>query len=246
MSTSHTKCRGQLAACEGAILVVDAAQGVEAQTLANVNLAMNSKLAIVPVINKIDLPAAEPDRVAEEIEEVLAIDATEAIRASAKEGIGTQEILEAVVRTVPPPHGDPDKPLRALVFDSHFDAYLGVVAYVRVIDGHVEPGTQIKMMATGKVFEVTGVGIFQPRMNAIEKLQHGRSRVYHGQRQDSRRVPRGRHGDAGARRGDRSPAGLPSGEARRLLRPVSDRQQPVSGAEGSAGQTADERCGPDF
>src|SRR5471030_2633288 len=133
-----------LAACEGAILVVDAAQGVEAQTLANVNLAMASKLELVPVINKIDLPAAEPDRVAEEIEELLAIDATEAIRASAKEGIGTKEILEAVVHNVPPPHGDPDKPLRALVFDSHFDAYLGVVAYVRVMDGEVEPGTQIK------------------------------------------------------------------------------------------------------
>ncbi len=162
-----------LAACEGAVLVVDAAQGVEAQTLANVNLAMNSSLAIVPVINKIDLPAAEPDRVAEEIEEVLAIDATEAIRASAKEGIGTHEILEAVVRMVPPPHGRPDKPLRALVYDSHFDAYLGVVAYVRVIDGSVEPGTQIKMMATGKVFDVTGVGIFQPRMNAIGKLNTG-------------------------------------------------------------------------
>jgi GTP-binding protein LepA len=162
-----------LAACEGAVLVVDAAQGVEAQTLANVNLAMNSKLEIIPVINKIDLPAAEPDRVAEEIEEVLAIDATMAIRASAKAGIGTHEILEAVVRNVPPPHGDPNKPLRALVFDSHFDAYLGVVAYIRVMDGEVEPGTQIKMMATGKTFEVTQVGIFQPRMKQIEKLYTG-------------------------------------------------------------------------
>ena len=162
-----------LAACEGAVLVVDAAQGVEAQTLANVNLAMNSNLEIVPVINKIDLPAAEPDRVAEEIEEVLAIDATEAIRASAKEGIGTREILEAVVRNVPPPHGDPDAPLRALVFDSHFDAYLGVVAYVRVVDGEVKPGTQIKMMATGKTFEVNGVGIFQPRMKPVDVLRTG-------------------------------------------------------------------------
>ena len=162
-----------LAACEGAVLVVDAAQGVEAQTLANVNLALNNELEIVPVINKIDLPAAEPDRVAEEIEEVLAIDATEAIRASAKEGIGTKEILEAVVRRVPPPQGDPNKPLRALVFDSHFDAYLGVVAYIRVMDGEVSPGTQIKMMATGKVFDVTGVGIFAPRMKNVDKLQTG-------------------------------------------------------------------------
>ena len=162
-----------LAACEGAVLVVDAAQGVEAQTLANVNLALNNNLAIVPVINKIDLPAAEPDRVAEEIEEVLAIDASDAIRASAKEGIGTREILEAIVHNVPPPHGDTDAPLRALVFDSHFDAYLGVVAYIRVVDGEVKAGTQIKMMATGKTFEVNAVGSFQPRMKPLDVLRTG-------------------------------------------------------------------------
>ncbi len=162
-----------LAACEGAVLVVDAAQGVEAQTLANVNLALNNGLEIVPVINKIDLPAADPDRVAEEIEEVLAIDATEAIRASAKEGIGTQEILESVVRRVPPPQGDPNKPLRALIFDSHFDAYLGVVAYVRIVDGEISAGTQIRAMASGKTFDVTGVGIFSPRMKAVETLKTG-------------------------------------------------------------------------
>jgi GTP-binding protein LepA len=162
-----------LAACEGAVLVVDAAQGVEAQTVANVNLAMNSKLAIIPVINKIDLPAADPDRVAEEIEEILAIDATEAIPCSAKEGIGISEILEAVVRVVPPPRGSLEKPLRALIFDSHFDAYLGVVAYIRVVDGEVEPGTAVKMMSTGKVYDVTGVGIFTPRMKSVDKLRAG-------------------------------------------------------------------------
>ena len=162
-----------LAACEGAVLVVDAAQGVEAQTLANVSLALNNNLEIVPVINKIDLPAADPDRVAEEIEEVLAIDATEAIRASAKEGIGTEEILESIVRRVPPPRGDVDKPLRALIFDSHFDAYLGVVAYVRVMDGEVAPGMQIRAMASGKTFDVTGVGIFAPRMKAVDRLLTG-------------------------------------------------------------------------
>ena len=162
-----------LAACEGAVLVVDAAQGVEAQTLANVNLALNNNLEIVPVINKIDLPAADPDRVAEEIEDVLAIDATEAIRASAKEGIGTEEILESIVRRVPPPRGDVDKPLRALIFDSHFDAYLGVVAYVRVVDGEVAPGMQIRAMASGKTFDVTGVGIFAPRMKAADRLLTG-------------------------------------------------------------------------
>ncbi len=162
-----------LAACEGAVLVVDAAQGVEAQTLANVSLALNNNLEIVPVINKIDLPAADPDRVAEEIEEVLAIDATEAIRASAKEGIGTEEILESIVRRVPPPRGDVSKPLRALIFDSHFDAYLGVVAYVRVVDGEVAPGMQIRAMASGKIFDVTGVGIFAPRMKAVDRLLTG-------------------------------------------------------------------------
>jgi GTP-binding protein LepA len=162
-----------LAACEGAVLVVDAAQGVEAQTLANVNLALNANLEIVPVINKIDLPAADPDRVAEEIEEVLQIDASLAVRASAKAGIGIKEILESVVELVPPPSGDPDAPLRALIFDSHFDAYLGAVAYIRVIDGEVQPGTEIKMMATGHAFEVASVGTFSPRMRHAEKLNTG-------------------------------------------------------------------------
>ena len=184
-----------LAACEGAVLVVDAAQGVEAQTLANVNLALNNHLEIVPVINKIDLPAADPDRVAEEIEEVLAIDATEAIRASAKEGIGTQEILESIVRRVPPPQGDAQKPLRALIFDSHFDAHLGVVAYVRVRDGEIAPGTQIRAMASGKTFDVTGVGIFAPRMKPVDEADDRRGRLHHRQRQDRRRLPRRGHAD---------------------------------------------------
>src|SRR5438034_1518826 len=132
-----------LAACEGAILVVDAAQGVEAQTLANVNLALNSGLTLVPVINKIDLPAADPDRVKQEIENVLTIPAEECLLASAKAGIGTGEILEAVVQRIPPPTGRPEAPLRALVFDSHFDPYLGIVAYIRVVDGTIIPGQRI-------------------------------------------------------------------------------------------------------
>ncbi|MDH7569902.1 MAG: translation elongation factor 4 [Armatimonadota bacterium] len=162
-----------LAACEGALVVVDAAQGVEAQTLANVNLAMSNNLTLVPVINKIDLPAADPERVKREIEESLALDASEAILASAREGIGTEEILEAVVQRIPPPSGDPNAPLRALIFDSHFDTYLGVVAYIRVVDGSIRPGQFIKMMATGKSFEVTGVGVFKPRMEPVEELQAG-------------------------------------------------------------------------
>ena len=168
-----------LNACEGALLVIDAAQGVEAQTLANANLAMNNNLEIIPVINKIDLPAADPDRVAEEIEAVLAIDATDAIRASAKEGIGVHEILEAVVRNVPPPVGDPDKPLRALVFDSHYDGYLGVVAYLRVVDGSVKAGDQVRFLATGKVFTVDEVGVFTPRMKAIGVINTGETGYLH-------------------------------------------------------------------
>jgi GTP-binding protein LepA len=162
-----------LAACEGAILVVDAAQGVEAQTLANVNLALASKLVIIPVINKIDLPAADPERVKQEIEEVLQISADEVILASAREGIGIEEILEAVVKRVPAPSGHPEKPLRALIFDSHYDQYQGVIAYVRVVDGEIAPGTRIKMMSHGKIFEVTEVGTFMPQMSVVSSLQSG-------------------------------------------------------------------------
>jgi len=162
-----------LAACEGALLVVDASQGVEAQTIANVNLAMNNHLEIIPVINKIDLPAADPERVKEEIENILMLDASEAILASAKEGIGTEEILEAVVHKIPPPKGDPTAPLRALIFDSHFDPYLGVVVYIRVVDGVVRPGMRIRFMSTGREFEVTSVGFFTPRLQEGDELRTG-------------------------------------------------------------------------
>ncbi|MHB0913390.1 MAG: translation elongation factor 4 [Armatimonadota bacterium] len=162
-----------LAACEGAILVVDAAQGVEAQTLANVNLAIANDLAIMPVLNKIDLPAADPDRVKAEVEEVLQIPADEVILASARAGIGIEEILEAVVERVPPPSGDPDAPLRALIFDSHYDQYQGVVAYVRVVDGRICPGMRIRMMFSGKDFEVSGVGVFKPGMTETKSLSAG-------------------------------------------------------------------------
>ena len=168
-----------LNACEGALLVVDAAQGVEAQTIANANLAMNHNLTIIPVINKIDLPAADPDRVAEEIENVLAIDATDAIRASAKEGIGVGDILRAIVKNVPPPTGDPDKPLRALVFDSHYDGYLGVVAYLRVVDGAVQAGDKVRFLATSKEFVVDEVGVFTPRMKPVDKIRTGETGYLH-------------------------------------------------------------------
>lgn len=162
-----------LAACEGAVLVVDAAQGIEAQTLANVYLAIDNNLEIVPVINKIDLPSADPERVRNEIEEVIGLDASEAVLASAKAGIGIEEILEQVVEKVPAPTGDPDAPLKALIFDSLYDAYRGVVAYIRVVDGTVKVGDKVKMMATGKEFEVTEVGVFTPKATPSAELTVG-------------------------------------------------------------------------
>ena len=162
-----------LAACEGAILVVDAAQGIEAQTLANVYLAIDNNLEILPVINKIDLPSAEPERVRQEIEDVIGLDASEAVLASAKVGIGIEEILEQIVEKIPAPSGDPDAPLKALIFDSLYDPYRGVVAYVRIVDGTVKPGQRIKMMSTGKEFEVTEVGVFTPKQKIVDELTVG-------------------------------------------------------------------------
>ncbi|HLR08261.1 MAG TPA: translation elongation factor 4 [Bacillota bacterium] len=162
-----------LAACEGAILVVDAAQGIEAQTLANVYLALDNDLEIIPVINKIDLPNADPERVALELEEVIGIDKDEVILASAKDNIGIEEILERIVETIPPPSGDREAPLKALVFDSLYDSYRGVVAYVCVKEGVLKNGDQIKMMATGQTYEVNEVGVFTPKPVQQERLEVG-------------------------------------------------------------------------
>ncbi|AIS59883.1 MULTISPECIES: translation elongation factor 4 [Listeria] len=162
-----------LAACEGAILVVDAAQGIEAQTLANVYLALDNDLEILPVINKIDLPAADPERVREEIEDVIGLDASDAVLASAKSGIGIEDILEQIVEKVPEPTGDVTKPLKALIFDSVFDAYRGVIANIRIMDGVVKAGDRIKMMSNGKEFEVTEVGVFSPKATPQDELLVG-------------------------------------------------------------------------
>ncbi|MCD1258484.1 elongation factor 4 [Paenibacillus athensensis] len=162
-----------LAACEGALLVVDAAQGIEAQTLANVYLALDNNLEILPVINKIDLPSADPDKVKQEIEDVIGLDASEAVLASAKAGIGIKDIIEQVCQKVPAPEGDPDEPLKALIFDSHYDPYKGVIVYVRVVDGSIRSGSKIKMMATNKTFEVIEVGAFKPRMSMVDALEVG-------------------------------------------------------------------------
>mgnify|MGYP001809638356 FL=1 len=162
-----------LYACEGALLLVDATQGVEAQTIANANMAMNQKLEIIPVVNKMDLPHADLDMAKEEIENALMIDASEAIPCSAKSGLGIEDILEAVVERVPSPRGKTGDPLRALIFDSHFDSYQGAVAYVRVVDGAINPGDKIKMMSTGKVFDVDEVGVFRPRLERGQSLETG-------------------------------------------------------------------------
>jgi len=162
-----------LAACEGAILVVDAAQGVEAQTLANVYLAIEQDLEILPVINKIDLPSARPEEVKKEVEDVVGLDCSEAPMISAKEGLNIEDVLEAIVKNIPAPSGDNDNPLKALIFDSYYDSYKGVIADVRVMEGSIEKGMEIKMMATDKKFEVTEVGIFSPNMVEIDSLNAG-------------------------------------------------------------------------
>ncbi|RWZ60022.1 elongation factor 4 [Halobacillus fulvus] len=162
-----------LAACEGAILVVDAAQGIEAQTLANVYLALENDLEIIPVINKIDLPGADPERIKQEIEDVIGIDASDAILASAKEGVGIDEILERIVSDIPAPEGNPDDPTKALIFDSLYDSYRGVVAYTCVREGSIKVGDKIRMMATGKEFEVNEVGVFRPTPTSLKELNVG-------------------------------------------------------------------------
>lgn len=162
-----------LAACEGALLIVDAAQGIEAQTLANVYLALDNDLEILPVINKIDLPSAEPERVKQEVEDIIGLDTSDAVLASAKNGIGIEEILEQVVEKVPAPSGDPEGPLKAMIFDSLYDPYRGVIVYIRIVEGTVKPGQKIRMMATGAEFEVIEAGVFTPKPVKRDELTVG-------------------------------------------------------------------------
>ena len=177
-----------LAACEGALLVVDATQGVEAQTLSNVYLALDNDLEIIPVINKIDLPSADPDRVKEEIEEAIGLDASEAILCSAKTGEGIEDILEAIVNKIPPPTGDNSKSLQALIFDSYFDSYKGAVAHVRIFNGSVSKGDKLKLIATSKEFEATEIGYFGPAMVEVDKLESGEVGYICGSLKDVRDV----------------------------------------------------------
>jgi GTP-binding protein LepA len=162
-----------LQACEGALLVVDASQGVEAQTLANTYLALHHNLEIIPVINKIDLPSAEPDRIREQIEQVIGLDASGAVLVSAKQGTGVEDVLEQIVQRVPPPKGNPDAPLRALIFDSWFDPYRGVITLVRVVDGRLRLGQKIRLWSNGKVYEVEGLGYQSPKPIPCDELTAG-------------------------------------------------------------------------
>ena len=177
-----------LAACEGALLVVDATQGVEAQTLSNVYLALEHDLEIVPVINKIDLPSADVERVRAEIEDAIGLDASDAVQCSAKTGAGVDEILEAIVNRIPQPEGDSSKPLQALIFDSYFDSYKGAVAHVRLFDGSVRKGDKLKLLATGKEFEATEIGIFAPNMTELDELNAGEVGYICGSLKDVRDV----------------------------------------------------------
>ena len=193
-----------LAACEGALLLVDASQGVEAQTLANAYLAVENDLEIIPVINKIDLPGAQPDEARRQIEEIIGLDASGAILASAKEGTGVHEILEAIVARLPAPTGDPDAPLKALIFDSWYDAYRGVIILTRVIDGVIRAGMKIRLMAKGQEYEVDQVGVFSPKPVAVAELGRRRGRVHLRRHQDGQRRADRRHDHGGVAAGPRS------------------------------------------
>ncbi len=162
-----------LAACEGALLVVDAAQGIQAQTLANVYIAQEHNLTLIPVVNKIDLPNAEPEKVAKELESIIGFLSSEVIFASAKEGVGTKEVLEAIIQRIPPPKGEAEGPLRALIFDSKYDPYKGVIAYLRVFDGVVSKGRQLRMMSTGRPIESLEIGVFKPGLTPVARLVSG-------------------------------------------------------------------------
>jgi len=177
-----------IAACEGALLVVDASQGVEAQTMANATLAIAHDLEIIPVINKIDLPAADPDKVKEEIENLIGVDCSNALLVSAKEGLGVPELLEAIVERIPPPRGEIDKPLRALVFDANYDSYKGVIVYCRVVDGKIKAKDRIKFLATDTVFEVIETGVFTPKPLVVDGIDTGKVGFFHATIKDMGKV----------------------------------------------------------
>ena len=219
-----------LAACEGALLLVDASQGVEAQTLANAYLAVENNLEIIPVINKIDLPSAQPDEARRQIEEIIGLDGTTAILASAKEGTGVKEILEAIVHRLPPPEGDPAAPLKALIFDSWYDSYRGVVIVVRVLEGTIRNGMKVTLMNTKQDHEVESLGVFTPKAIPVEQLGPGRSRLHRVRHQGRLGRADRRHRHRYPPADDRAVPRLQGAEADGVRRPLPGRKPSVRGA----------------
>ncbi len=199
-----------LAACEGALLVVDAAQGVEAQSVANCYTAVEQGLEVLPVLNKIDLPSADPERVNTEIEEIIGIDASKACLVSAKSGMGIEDALEYLVENVPPPEGDREAPLQALIVDSWFDNYLGVVSLIRIKEGTLQRREKIKVMSTGRTYQADSIGVFTPKKTERTVLGPGEVGFRRGRHQGDRRRPGGRHHHRRRSPGRRAPAGLPA------------------------------------
>ena len=231
-----------LAACEGSLLVVDASQGVEAQTLANVYQAIENNHEVVPVLNKIDLPAAEPEKVKQQIEDVIGLDAAHAILISAKTGLNIEAVLEAIVTRLPPPKGDPDAPLKALLVDSWYDSYLGVVVLVRIVDGAIKRGQRIRLMGTGASYEVDRVGVFTPKMQDATELGPGEIGFITALDQGRGRHPRGRHHHRREETRGRAAARLPPGGAGGVLRPISGGRRRLRGFARGDGQAAPQRC----
>ena len=236
-----------LAACEGAILVVDATQGVEAQTLANTYMALEHDLELVPVLNKIDLPSAHPDEVAQEVEDVIGLPCMDAPRISAKTGLNIDQVLERVVADIPAPTGDPDAPLKALIFDSVYDSYKGVIVYIRVFEGTVKPGDTIRMMATGARFTLVEVGhMGATSLSPLRAAFRRGGGLSDRQHQDGAGHPGGRHRHPGGQPHPRGPARLPPGQAHGVLRRLPRRRQALSRPEGCPGKAAAERRLPDL
>ncbi len=230
-----------LAAVEGSLLVVDASQGVEAQTLANVYHAIDAGHEIVPVLNKVDLPAAEPEAVKKQIEDVIGIDASDALMISAKTGLGVPEVLEAIVTRLPPPKGDRDATLKALLVDSWYDGYLGVVVLVRIVDGKLDKGQRIKMMGTDAAYEVDRVGVFTPKLTPGRRARPGRDRHVDRLDQGGGRHPRRRHHHRREEAGRGSAARLPARHSGGVLRPVPGRRRAVRRPARGDGQAAAQR-----
>ena len=230
-----------LSACEGALLVVDASQGVEAQTVANCYTALDLGVEVVPVLNKIDLPNADPPSAIAEIEDVIGIDATDAVQCSAKTGLGVEDVIESIIAKVPPPKGDPDAPLQALIVDSWFDNYVGVVMLVRVINGTLKPKEKIRLMATDSVQLVEDVGVFAPQFAVAAATVRRAGGLRHRRHQGIEGRQGGRHRHDGGASGRRAAARLQGSAAAGVRRPVPGRGQPVRRAARLAGKTETER-----